>query len=270
MSGFLEELKRRRVVRVALVYGAVTFAVFQFADLVFPRIGLPDRAVTLVVILGLIGFPVALVIGWAFDVTPQGLRRTDSAGSDGVDASALPWLSARTVGATLMLLAAAVVAGWLAGRGGASRTASAEVVSSIAVLPFANLSGNEEDEYFSDGLAEEILNLVARIEGLQVAARTSAFAFKGRDIDVRAIGDSLGVSTVLQGSVRRDGGRVRVTAQLSDASNGYSMWSDRFDAELFPRAGSARPDRAVGGRFDRFHRRRSGRDGAAAAEAPAS
>ena len=213
MSGFLEELKRRRVVRVALVYGAVTFAVFQFADLVFPRLGLPDRAITWVIVLGLIGFPVALAIGWAFDVTPQGIRRTDGSLDPASDTTA-PWLSTRTVVATVTLLVAAVAAGWLAGRSGAPpEAAAADARRSIAVLPFANVGGREEDEYFSDGLAEEILNLVARIEGLQFAARKLAFAFKGRNLDARVIGDSLGVTTVLQGTVRREGEQVRVTAQ---------------------------------------------------------
>ncbi|MEX2281671.1 MAG: hypothetical protein WEE89_04185 [Gemmatimonadota bacterium] len=224
---FLTELKRRRVVRVALVYGAAAFAVIQAADLIFPRISLPDWTVTLIVWLAILGFPIALVVSWVFELTPGGLRRTESAELDAVPPSQA-WISARTIALVIPALLIAAMAGWLAG--GAGRPAGANL-NSIAVLPFDNLSGSQEDDYFSDGLAEELLNLLARIDGLKVSARTSSFAFKDRNLDVRTIGDSLDVGTVLEGSVRRDGQTIRITAQLISVADGYHLWSDQFDAQ---------------------------------------
>ena len=238
MNDFLSEIKRRRVVRVLVVYGATAFAVLQVADLAFPRLGLPDWTVTLVLMLGLLGAPVAVALAWAFDLTSEGLKRTGPAPDLTGEAAPRPaWLSAGTVVAVVVALVAASAAGWMAGRGsGAADAAGAGEAprdrSSIAVLPFANMGGRAEDEYFSDGLAEELLNLLARVEGLKVAARTSAFAFRGRAADVRAIGDSLDVATVLEGSVRRDGERLRVTAQLIDVADGYHLWSESYDTEL--------------------------------------
>ena len=214
--------------RVALVYGATAFAILQAADLVLPRLGLPDWTVTFVLLLTLAGFPIALIAGWAFELTPDGVRRTESSAEPATTART-GWLSLRTVLLVGIALLVAGLSGWFA-RG--STPAKTDALNSIAVLPFANLGGRAEDEHFSDGLAEELLNVLARIDGLKVSARTSAFAFKGRNIDVRAIGDSLDVSTVLEGSVRRDGETVRVTAQLINVADGYHIWSDQFDAQL--------------------------------------
>ena len=224
---FLAELKRRRVVRVALVYCAVAFAIIQAADVIFPRIPLPDWTVRLVVWLAILGLPVALALSWAFELTPDGVRRADdvapAAGSSGV-----AWVSPRTIIVAMLALVAAVAAGWLAR--GPQRSAGADL-DSIAVLPFTNLGGSQEDDYFSDGLAEELLNVLGRIDGLKVSARTSSFAFKDKNLDVRAIGDSLDVGTVLEGSVRRDGQNIRITAKLSSVADGYQLWSDQFDTQ---------------------------------------
>jgi TolB-like protein len=224
---FLAELKRRRVVRVALVYGAVAFAGIQGADVIFPRIPLPDWTVRLVVWLAILGLPVALALSWAFELTPDGVRRTEDVATP-PGSSGVAWVSPRTIIVAMLALIAAVAAGWLAR--GPERAAGADL-SSIAVLPFANLGGSQEDDYFSDGLAEELLNVLGRIDGLKVSARTSAFAFKGKNLDVRAIGDSLDVGTVLEGSVRREGHNVRITAKLSSVADGYQLWSDQFDTQ---------------------------------------
>jgi adenylate cyclase len=231
-QALLAELKRRRVFRAAAVYGAAAFVVIQAADLIFPRLALPDWTITLVVVLALLGLVPALALAWAFDATADGVRRTEPATHEEL-ASILAQPRARRWPAGLAALAGiALLAGgaWLAvGRGEAAR---ADVYDSIAVLPFANMSGDPENEYFGDGLAEELLNALAGIEGLKVAARTSAFAFKGTQTDVRTIGDTLRVATVLEGSVRRSADRIRITAQLIDARTGFHLWSETYDRPL--------------------------------------
>jgi adenylate cyclase len=228
----LAELKRRRVFRVAAVYGASAFVALQVTDLVFPRLGLPDWTVTLVVALALLGLLFALALAWAFDATSEGLRRTEPAAAAEL-AAILAQPRSRRWPAGLAALAGIVLLGsgaWYAvGRGEADRVGAYD---SIAVLPFANMSGDPENEYFGDGLAEELLNALAGIEGLKVAARTSAFAFKNTQTDVRTIGDTLRVATVLEGSVRRSAGRIRITAQLIDARSGYHLWSETYDRPL--------------------------------------
>ncbi|MGH7552332.1 MAG: hypothetical protein ACREMQ_04825 [Longimicrobiales bacterium] len=210
-QAFLAELKRRKVFRLAAVYGTTAFVVLQVADLVFPRLGLPEWTVTLVVAVALAGFPLALAVAWAFETGPEGLRRTERAGTSEIEAIiAQPrshrWPAGFAALAGVLLLA--IGASWSLGFVRNPGTASYD---SIAVLSFAT-SGNPEDEYFGDGLAEELLNALSGIEGLNVAARTSAFSFKGSSVDIRTIGDTLNVATVLEGSVRRSSGRIRITA----------------------------------------------------------
>jgi adenylate cyclase len=220
------ELRRRRVLRVAAVYGAVAWLVIQISATAFPHLALPPWSVTLVIVLLLVGFPIAVVLGWAFDITPDGVQRTQPLGADARRGSGSRL--ARAVAPVLVIVAAGVFGGYLhlqrtdEGRGDAAQP-------SIAVLPFVNMSGDVENEYFSDGLTEELLNLLAQVSDLRVAARTSAFAFKNVNDDVGEIGRRLNVDWVLEGSVRRGGDRLRVTAQLIRVSNGYHEWSDAFD-----------------------------------------
>jgi adenylate cyclase len=225
MRGLLAELKRRRVFRVAALYGVVAWIVAEVASVVFPVLLLPDWTVTLVVALLIGGFPIAMVLAWAFDIGPQGIERTPPLADTAPAPRGQTWL---VYG--LMLAVAMSGLGWLVwSRLSPEVPASYE---SIAVMPFANLSGDPANDYFSDGMAEELLNLLAQVEGLQVAARTSSFAFKGQTVDVREIGRQLGVDTVLEGSVRRSGDRVRITAQLVDATSGYHLWSSNYDREM--------------------------------------
>ena len=238
-QAFLAELKRRQVFKVMAVYGAVAFVVVQAADIVFPRLGLPDWTITFIVAVTVIGFPIAVVLAWAFELTPEGVKRTDAAAAGELEAIAAQPRGRRWPAGILALAATILLVGgiwWTAGRGGAGSSDSDEAAepraASIAVLPFVNLSREEENEYFGDGLAEELLNALNRLPGLKVAARTSAFAFKGRNLDVRQIGDTLDVSTVLEGSVRRSGERVRITAQLVNVSDGFHLWSESYDREL--------------------------------------
>jgi len=199
LRSFLTELKRRRVFRVAVMYAVVVFVIWQAADFVLPAARLPNWAPTLVLILTILGFPIALVLAWAFDITPAGIERTEPEDVERapaeVDRPAPPRLS-------------------------------------VAVLPFENLSADQENEYFSDGISEELLNTLARVPGLRVAARTSSFAFKEKSASIREIGESLNVAHVVEGSVRREGDRVRITAQLIDVADGYHLWSEGYNREL--------------------------------------
>ncbi|MGD2218447.1 MAG: tetratricopeptide repeat protein [Gemmatimonadales bacterium] len=205
LKQLIGELRRRKVFRVAAVYAAVAFVIVEGADLVFPALLLPSWAYTLLVVFAILGFPIALVLAWAFEVTPEGVRRAEPAAAE----------------------AAASRSGEAGGP-----VADRQAGKSIAVLPFENMSGDPEDEYFSDGITEEIINSLCQLEQIKVIARTSSFAFKGKHTDVREIGKALSVSHVLEGSVRRAGDRVRVTAQLIQVSDGVHLWSSNFDRVL--------------------------------------
>jgi TolB-like protein/Tfp pilus assembly protein PilF len=231
---FFAELKRRRVFRVAAVYGGAAFVLLQVADLLQEGLQLPQIFLTVSTWLALAGFPVALFLAWVYDRTPQGLVRTPEAAPNELDEIVAqppgrrwPIGIAAAIGTALLL----VSSWWMLGRPEAPRGERGDYTS-VAVLPFENMSGNEEDAYFADGLSEELLNALARVDGLQVAGRTSSFALRDANLDLRTIGDTLGVETVLEGSVRRSGGRVRVTAQLIDAENGFHLWSQDWDREL--------------------------------------
>jgi len=187
-----------------VVYAAIAFLIWQVADIAFPALGLPDSATTLVLALTALGFPIAVVLAWAYEVTPDS------------QAQAKPEESTR----------AATVES--PSESGARRA----IQRSVAILPFDNMSPEPESEYFSDGITEEITNSLARIRDLRVAARTSAFTFRATRADVREIGEKLGVAYLVEGSVRRAGDRLRITAQLIDTSNGYHLWSQRFERDL--------------------------------------
>lgn len=228
---FFAELKRRHVFRIAAVYGGVGFVIVQAADVFVPALHLPPWILSAIAFLTVIGFPIAVLIAWAFELTPEGLKRTEDAGEGEIDAIVAQPLSRRwPIGlAALVGLVLIGLSGWWLATGRIRGTGSYE---SIAVLPFANLSDNAELEFFSDGLSEELLNALAGVDDLRVAARTSSFAFKGTNADIRTIADSLGVETVLEGSVRRSGDQVRITVQLIDAEHGFHLWSNEYDRGL--------------------------------------
>jgi TolB-like protein len=232
LGALLAEFRRRRVFRVMVGYGIFSFAVLQVIEPVLHAFHLPDLALTAVVSLLGVGFPLAMLLSWAYDLTAQGVRRTPAATGPGALVISRGRLVALLLG--VGLLAALPGAGWYAwnrSRQPATGEAGAGPPS-VAVLPFVNMSGDPENEYFSDGLSEEILNALAQIPGLRVPARTSAFAFKGKQENVRRIAEALQVANVLEGSVRKAGGRVRITAQLVKASDGYHLWSQVFEREL--------------------------------------
>ena len=224
----LAELKRRRVFRVAAVYGATAFVVVQVADLLQEALRLPEVFLTVAAVLALLGFPLAIVLAWAYERTSEGVQKTSPAAKGELEAiAAAPAAKRWPLGLAALAGAALLALGawWVLN----PDRAEAKSYDSIAVLPFVNMTGDPEDEYLGDGMAEELLNALFRIEGLDVASRTSAFAFKGSSVRAEAIADSLGVETVLEGSVRRSPDRLRITVQLIDAETGFHVWSETYD-----------------------------------------
>jgi TolB-like protein len=233
---FLDELRRRKVFRVAAVYAATGFVVLEAADLVLPRLGVPDWAMSLLVGIVVLGFPIALGLAWALELTPGGEVRSEAA-AGGTPRGSPPLFGTRTLIVTGLLVAVGVglSAGWLlkpaapAPELTGSSADSAETRPSVAVLPFDNLSADPEQGYFADGLTEEILNALAALPNLLVTARTSSFFYKDTDVPVDEIGERLGVDHVLEGSVRRADAEMRVTAQLVRARDGFHVWSHTYD-----------------------------------------
>jgi serine/threonine-protein kinase len=205
---FFKELIRRNVYKVGIAYVIIAWLVAQVLQLVFESFGTPDWVMKTILVLLVTGLPFALFFAWAFEITPEGIKREDFSAEDNVVAES-PEPVTEAVEET-----------------------SAPARASVAVLPFVNMSGNQENEYFSDGLSEELLNVLAKVNALKVAARTSSFHFKGQTGSIAEIAQSLGVSSVLEGSVRQSGTRVRITAQLINAADGYHLWSETFDREL--------------------------------------
>ena len=242
MGGFFNELKRRNVVRVAVMYLVFGWVLIQLTDILFPMFGIPEWGGRLAVILLGMGFPLALIFAWVFELTPEGVKlekNVDRSQSvTHTTARRLDLITITLLVFALIVLGASNVAnrnGSTGGQGGTEVEQDASAgpsPESIAVLPFVNMSDDPANEYFSDGLAEELLNDLARIDALRVAGRTSSFAFKGKDMDLREIGERLNVKNILEGSVRKAGNRVRITAQLINASDGYHLWSATYEREL--------------------------------------
>ena len=212
------ELQRRKVFKVGAAYLVVGWLLIQIASTVAPQLNLPEWAPRLITFVILLGFPVAILLAWAIDLS-----------SDGIRIDAAPLGNKRMIAAVALLVALAF--GWY-WKGHRSPDANGVDARSIAVLPFVNMSGDKDNEYFSDGISEEILNVLARTPALRVAARTSSFSFKDKATEVPVIAHELNVRMILEGSVRKQGDRVRITAQLIDASNGYHVWSQTYDREL--------------------------------------
>jgi serine/threonine-protein kinase len=270
-SDVVAELKRRRVIRALVVWGVVAFAVLQVYEPLMHGLHLPEWTLSFVVLALGLGFPVTAALAWVFDLKAGGIERTPPVAEEapatstssptrrlrlallllGLGAAAaapgLVYFFARPGGIRVALLllglGAAVAAlglGYLLiGPGGVRRAReersglpAAPTVPSIAVLPFVNVSSDKEQEYFSDGIAEEILNALAQVDGLRVIGRTSSFSMKGKNEDLRTIGQRLGAAHLLEGSVRKSGTRVRITAQLVEASGGSHLWSQEFDRVL--------------------------------------
>ncbi len=242
-TSLLAELKRRNVIRVGAAYLVVAWLLIEVSDTIFPRLGLPEWTVTLVIAMLLLGLPLALFLAWAFELTPEGMKRAeDVAGEAPVVRTG--WRRTDRLIVVGLLAVIALLVGerfWSGERTDAESSAAGDVAAtaqadaparSIAVLAFDDLSPQRDQSYFAEGISEELLNLLARIEGFKVAARTSSFKFRGANLDIGEIGRALNVETVLEGSVRKSGNQLRVTAQLINVADGFHLWSQSYDREL--------------------------------------
>jgi TolB-like protein len=252
MSSVWRELQRRNVIRVTLLYAVAGWLLLQVADILFGLLDVPDWGMRLVLGLLLLGLPLVVIFSWVFEMTPEGLKRESQVDRS---LSVTPQtgrkidrlIIAGLVTVVIALLADRMLfmsgsgdhaqpgeqASTVAGPGEDSqKSQGGERQKSIAVLPFVNMSGDEENEYFSDGLTEELLNLLAKVDDLRVSSRTSSFAFKGKDTSLPSVAQELNVDNILEGSVRKSGTRVRITAQLIDVETDSHLWSETFDRNL--------------------------------------
>jgi TolB-like protein len=231
---FFAELKRRNVYKVAVAYIVAGWALSQGIAQVFPVFDVPNWAIRLIVVLIIVGFPVAVVLAWAFEITPEGIKRTEDVDVTQPHSLGGAWIYIAVLGAVVS------VALFFLGRytaresAGAAHTESVTRIpqKSIAVLPLLNESGDPGDEYFSDGLSEELIAALGQIRDLKVIGRSSSFRFKDRKEEPKTIGQKLGVSTLLEGTVRKQGNKVRIVAELINAADGTELWSRIFDREL--------------------------------------
>ena len=244
------ELKRRNVVRVAVLYVIAAWVVLQVADVLFGMMKVPEWSGKLVLGLLALGFPIAMVFSWIYEITPEGLKKQH----EDLRGQSITAATARRLNIAIGVAAAIAIIGIVVDRlvperaapaaettqasavgttpGSTATSAPAEEVPSIAVLPFADLSQAKDQEYFADGLSEELLNLLEQVEELRVIGRTSSFQFKGKNEDLRAIGETLDVAHILEGSVRKSGDKLRITAQLIRAIDGSHLWSQSYDRKL--------------------------------------
>ena len=225
MSGFFEEMKRRKVFRVAIAYVVASWALAQGLAQVLPVFEVSNSVIRVVIALLLIGFPVALVLAWMFDITPTGIERTSK-----VDAQAAPVSHRRRN--VFWLAAAGVFISAAVGFFVLPRAIAHKIDKSIAVLPFENLSDDKENAFFADGMQDDILTNLSKIGDLKVISRTSVMSYRGKTANVREIGKQLGVSNILEGSVRRSGNKVRVNVQLIDANTDEHIWASDYDRDV--------------------------------------
>src|SRR5437762_11033187 len=222
MSGFFEEVKRRKVYRVAVAYIIAAGGIIQLASAAFPAWELPNWALRLVIVSLLIVFPIALILACAFDVTPQGIKTTPTIAMPGTHRR-------RNV---IMLVATGVIISAAAGFFLLPRAVARKIDKSIAVLPFENLSNDKENAYFADGVQDDVLTNLSKIGDLKVISRTSVMQYRGKTTNVREIGEALGVSNILSGSVRHSGENVRVNVQLIDANSDEHIWASDYDRDV--------------------------------------
>jgi adenylate cyclase len=238
------ELKRRNVIRVAVAYIIAAWLILQVADVVLGNIVAPDWVFQAILLVVLIGFPLAILFAWAFELTPEGLKRESEVDRTASVTHKTGHKLDRAIIAALIVAVAYFAYDKFYIEDQANEVPTTTIANdgepnsptvsnpSIAVLPFVNMSSDPEQEYFSDGISEELLNLLAKVPQFQVSGRTSSFAFKGENDDLRVIGERLGVDNILEGSVRKGGDRVRITAQLVKVDDGFHLWSETYDREV--------------------------------------
>ena len=221
MTGFFEEIKRRKVYRAAVAYVIVAAGVIQLASAVFPAWELPSWSLRLVIVLLLVGFPISLILAWALEVTPEGIRPTPA-----------PPTAPRRRRNVIALLAVGIIVSAAAGFFLLPRASARKIDKSIAVLPFENFSDDKENAFFADGIQDDILTNLSKISDLKVISRTSVMGYRGKEKNVREIGRALGVSTILEGSVRKDKNRIRLNVQLINAVTDEHIWAQDYDRDL--------------------------------------
>ena len=233
------ELKRRNVFKVVIGYILLGWVVLQIADIIVPALSLPDWTITFLLVVGALGFPFVIFFSWVFEITPDGVKReTEIDREQSITGNTGRKLDFIIIGMMAIALGYFIYERSVVPEATVDDSVTTEVVtqvsegSSIAVLPFVNMSSDPEQEYFSDGISEEILNVLAQIPNLKVTSRSSAFAFKGSKINITEVAKKLGVKNVLEGSVRKSGTRIRITAQLIEAGNDVHLWSETYDREL--------------------------------------
>jgi TolB-like protein/Tfp pilus assembly protein PilF len=234
----LAELKRRRVFKVAALYGAAAFAVMQSAEFLLPALHFPESVATVIAVIAIAGFPFAMALAWLYDLTRQGVVRTLRASEDELQAIVAEPRRRRWPAGILGLVGVLLLAGgvwWSAGVNSVDNMSTTPTIlaanadgTSIAVLPFVDISGGEQSGYFGEGIAKELLSALTRVPGVKVAAPTSAFAFRGTEVDVRTIGERLDVATVLEGSIDRSADGLRIAVQLVRAADGARLWSATY------------------------------------------
>jgi len=244
---FINELKRRNVIRVALAYGVVAWFMLQLADMVLENIAAPAWVMQTLMLMMVIGFPLAVIFAWAFEMTPEGIKKEKNVDrTQSVTHKTGRKLDRMIIGVMAIVITFLVVDRFILSEDSAETSqlaesatqaveqepAATETGPSVAVLPFVNMSEDASNEYFSDGLTETLLHMLAQLPDLRVAARTSSFAFKGQNTSISDIAATLGVAHILEGSVQKSGGRVRVTAQLIRANDGFHVWSQNYTRPL--------------------------------------
>ncbi|MEE8295352.1 MAG: hypothetical protein V3R64_06540 [Sphingomonadales bacterium] len=232
MNNFFQELKRRNVVRVGVAYLVVGWVILQFVDVILEIVTFPDWFSQMVLVLLIIGFPIALIVSWAFEVTPEGVKKTSEVDkSKTITHGTSQKINYLIIGG-LVIAVAFLMYERSAGLDDQIVGPASAGTLTIAVLPFADLSPEGDQEYFSDGITEEILNVLVKVPDLRVAGRTSSFAFKGRNKNLTKIGEDLNVEFLVEGSVRKSGNQLRITAQLIRSNDGFHIWSETYDREF--------------------------------------
>jgi len=225
---FFDELKRRNVFRVAIAYIVVAWLVVQVADVVLSNTNAPSWVFQVLMLFLAVGFPFAMIFAWAFELTPEGLKKE----KDIERSQSIAPVTGRKLDFAIIGLLTAALGYFAYDKFVASPLAPQDSIKSIAVMPFINMSSDPEQQYLSDGISEELLNLLAKIPELRVAARTSSFSFKDQNLEIPAIAERLNVAYVLEGSVRKSENQIRITAQLIKADDGFHLWSETYDREL--------------------------------------
>src|SRR5438105_355785 len=231
---FFAELKRRNVYKIAVAYAVVSWLLIQAASILFPTFEAPSWVMKVFVAVLILGFPIVLIFSWAFEITPEGIKReSEVEPNKSISRHTGRKIVALTIG--LAVVAAGLLAFQLlrgtSNQKSANQPGDVKGISekSIAVLPLVNTSGDPGNDYFSDGLSEELIAVLAKIPDLKIIGRNSSFLFKGKSNDSRTIGEKLGVTNLLEGSVRKQGDRVRIIAELINAADGRTLWSETYD-----------------------------------------